>query len=286
MRRLGLLLAPLVLAGCMGGGTAKPAPHGIYQADVTLGAGPTHTVWLDVDSGRFRAAVSGGHGRKVTTSDGRTAVTRFRGFTTRTTGSPAFLEATADPAVQVLRDRLEGTPVPAGDSVAGLHRVRGTSADLFALENAPAPSMIVRQIDVGSVPSAGPLAYWLGAKFAGKRPLYASTTRGKGFAAYAVSYPGVDVEVEASRFRIPTCHATHVVLADGTPAVMTLVTPDLGPCETSDGTGTSSIAVFGFSTEWPGGLAIVGAAGRTILLSGPAVTQKSAVRLARALRPV
>jgi hypothetical protein len=285
MRLIGLLATPLVLAGCMGG-NSSPAPHGIYQAKVTVGTSGTRTVWLDADGGRFRVSLSAGHGRKVTASDGHTAVTRFRGFMTRTNGSAEFLEATVDPAVAILRDRLEGKPVPDGDRVTGLHRVGDPSASLFTVPATGSPAMVVRQIRIGSVPATGPRPYWLGATLGGKHALYASTSSGKRFSSYSVSYPGVDVEVEASSFGLPLCHATHVVLADGTLAAVTVVTPDLGPCQTTDGTTTSSIDVIGFTTDSTGGLAIVETPAQTIMLSGSAVTQKSAVRLARALRPV
>ena len=285
MRLLGLLATPLVLAGCMGG-SSSPATHGTYQAKVTVGTSGTRTVWLDVDRGRFRVSLSAGHGRKVTASDGHAAVTRFRGFMTRMTGSAEFLEATADPAVVILRDRLEGKPVPDADRVTGLHRVGGPSASLFTVPAVGSPAMVVRQIRMVSVPATGPRPYWLGATLAGKRPLYASISRGKGFSSYSVSYPGVDVEVETSPFQIPTCHSKHIALRDGTPAAVTVVSPDLAPCESKNGETTTSVDIIGFANEANTGIAIVEASGQTITLSGPAVTPASAVRLARALRPV
>lgn len=144
----------------------------------------------------------------------------------------------------------------------------------------------MRQLGVGVAPTTGPPPYWLGATLGGKRPLYASTTRGKGFSAYSVSYPGVDVEVEASGFALPECHAKHIALTDGTPAAVTVVLPDLGPCQTADGATTSSVGVITLTTDSPGGVAIVETPVETIMLSGSAVTQRSAVRIARALRPV
>lgn len=270
----------------MGGGHTGAAPHGIYQAEVTVGKSGARTVWLDADGGRFRVSGPTGHGRTVTVTDGHTALTESRGFTTQTTGTSAFLEATADPAVAILRDRLEGKPVPSGDSVAHLHRVRGPSASLFAVPTVASPTMVVRQVRVGVVPATGPRPYWLGSVLGGKHPRYASVSRGKSFSSYSVSYPGVDVDVEAAGFALPTCRANDILLADGTPAAVTVITPDLGPCRTSDGTTTSSVDVIALATESTGGLAIVETPVQTIMLSGSAVTPKSAVPLARALRPV
>jgi len=218
MRLAGLLVAPLVVAGCAGDGHTSPAPHGIYEAKVTVGTSGTRTVWLDVDSGRFRVRISTGHGRKVTVADGHTALTVFRGFTTQTTGTSAFLEATADPAVAVLRKRIEGEAVRSTDGIEDLRRVGHPSTSLFAVRSVASPDQVVRQLRVGVAPASGPPPYWLGATLGGNRPLYASTTRGKGFSSYSVSYPGVDVQVEASGFGLPECHAKHIVLTDGTPA--------------------------------------------------------------------
>ena len=286
MRLVGLLVAPLVVAGCAGGGHTGPARHGIYEAKVTVGTSGTRTVWLDVDSGRFRVSISTGHGRKVTVADGHTALTVFRGFTTQTTGTSAFLEATADPAVAILRNGIQGQAMRPSDGIADLRRVGHPSTSLFAVRRVASPDQVVRQLRVGVAPASGPPPYWLGATLGGERPVYASTTRGKGFSSYSVSYPGVDVEVEASGFELPECHAKHVVLTDGTPAAVTVVIPDLGPCQTADGTTTSSVGVIALATDSHGGVAFVDTPEETITLSGSAVTPKSAVRIARALRPV
>jgi hypothetical protein len=101
-----------------------------------------------------------------------------------------------------------------------------------------------------------------------------------------VSYPGVDVEVEASGFGLPECDAKHIVLTDGTPAAVTVVLPDLGPCQTTDGTTTSSVDSIVLTTDPPTGVAIVETPMETIMLAGSAVTPKTAVRIARALQPV
>lgn len=286
MRLVGLLVAPLVVAGCAGGGHTSPAPHGIYEAKVTVGTSGTRTVWLDVDGGRFRVSLATGHGRKATVADGHTALTEFHGFTTQTTGTSAFLEATADPAVAILRERIEGQAVRPSDGIADLRRVGHASTNLFAVRSVASPDEVVRQIRVGVAPASGPPPYWLGATLGGKRPVYASTTRGKGFSSYSVSYPGVDVEVEASDFALPECHAKHIALTDGTPAAVIVILPDLGPCQTSDGATTSSVDVIALATDSHGGAAIVETPEETIMLSGSAVTPKSAVRIARALRPV
>jgi hypothetical protein len=263
MRLVGLLVAPLVVAGCAGGGHTSPAPHGIYEAKVTVGTSGTRTVWLDVDGGRFRVSLA-----------------------TQTTGTSAFLEATADPAVAILRERIEGQAVRPSDGIADLRRVGHASTNLFAVRSVASPDEVVRQIRVGVAPASGPPPYWLGATLGGKRPVYASTTRGKGFSSYSVSYPGVDVEVEASDFALPECHAKHIALTDGTPAAVIVILPDLGPCQTSDGTTTSSVDVIALATDSHGGAAIVETPEETIMLSGSGVTPKSAVRIARALRPV
>jgi hypothetical protein len=81
-----------------------------------------------------------------------------------------------------------------------------------------------------------------------------------------VSYPGVAVEVEASGFALPECHAKHIALTDATPAAVTVVLPDLGPVPDRRRRDETPV--------------------ETIMLSGSAVTPQSAVRIARALRPV
>jgi hypothetical protein len=142
MRLLGLLAAPLVLAGCSGGGHATPPVHGVYEARVTVG-GNAHLVWLDVSGNRFR--VTGRSGRRtLTVSDGHSALTTLYGFTTRASGSPAFLLATADPAVGALRDRLIGRSVPANATVTGLHRVSVPGPDLFSVADTTPNEVIAR----------------------------------------------------------------------------------------------------------------------------------------------
>jgi len=282
-----LLLAPLVLAGCSGGGHATPTtptPPGVYEAKVTV-AGVERTVWLDLAGSRFRVSTASGHRRVVTVSDGRTALTRFHGFTTRTTGSPDFLVTTADPAVGALRARLLGRSLPAGATMTGLHRIRAPGRELFAVARVASPTYDVRQVRVGAAPLAGPRAYWLGERFHGRAPRYASIETGQTGSSYTVSYAGVDVEADSSALRLPTCRTTPIVLADGTPARLAVAPDDLGPCQTGDGS-VSGVELFSSTTEAGGGFAIVVAAGRTIVLSGSRVTPESAPGLARALRPV
>jgi hypothetical protein len=55
MRLRALLLAPLFVAGCAGGGHAAPKLDGVYQATVrNPGHHAIRTVWLDAATGRFR----------------------------------------------------------------------------------------------------------------------------------------------------------------------------------------------------------------------------------------
>ena len=52
MRLVGLLVAPLVVAGCAGGGHTGPAPHGIYEAKVTVGtSGGARCGWTSTVAG-------------------------------------------------------------------------------------------------------------------------------------------------------------------------------------------------------------------------------------------
>jgi len=283
MRLRGLLVAPLVLAGCAGGGHAAPKLHGVYEARVTVGS-TQRTVWLDLTGGRFRVSTPAGHRRIVTVSDRHAAVTLFRQFVTRTTGSPAFLVTMADPGVGALRDRLLGHRVPAGTTITGFHRVTAPSADLFVVARVASPTMVVRQVRVGVTPQSGPRAYWLGESFRGSGPTYASVTDSRVGSSYAVTYPGVAVQVDSTRLRIPTCGTTPVTLADGTPGRVGVVPEDVGPCQGSIG-GVDAVTL-GSTTETPGGIAVVITAHGTITISGPAVTPASAAAIARALRPV
>jgi hypothetical protein len=282
MRLRGLLVAPIVLAGCAGGGHAAHRIQGVYEARVTV-RGAERTVWLDLTTGRFRVSSPAGHRRVVTVSDGHAAVTRFRGFTTEATGSPGFLVTTADPGVPALRDRLLGRGAPRGTTITGFHRVTAPSPQLFAVARVARPTMAIRQVPVGAAPSSGPRAYWLGESFRGARPAYASITTTRTESSYTVAYPGVAVEVDSSRFQMPTCGTTPVALADGTPGKL-IVVPD-GSLSCQGGSGVDVVTFVSTSGE-PGGLAIVETSDGTIMLSGPAVSPKTAAAIARALRPV
>jgi hypothetical protein len=280
MRLLGLLAAPLVLAGCSGGGHATPPVHGVYEARVTVG-GNAHLVWLDVSGNRFR--VTGRSGRRtLTVSDGHSALTTLYGFTTRASGSPAFLLATADPAVGALRDRLIGRSVPANAAVTGLHRVSAPGPELFSVADTP-PNEVIRQVRLGVAPQTGPPAYWLGQSFHGKAPAYASLSTGKTVATYTVDYPGIEIQVSSSQIQLPSCSGTIIALADGTPARLAVAPADLGPCP---GTSAAIDSFLSGTTETPGGFAVVGTSIGTVTISGPAVSADTAASIARALRPV
>ncbi|HEY7257419.1 MAG TPA: hypothetical protein VH459_00040 [Gaiellales bacterium] len=280
MRLRGLVIAPLVLAGCAGGGHAAPKPHGVYEAHVTVG-GAERTVWLDLTAGRFRVSTPSGHRRIVTVSDGHAALTLSRGITSRTTGSPGFLVATADPGVAALRDRLLGRGAPSGTTITGFHRVDAPSRDLFVVVGGAVPAFVIRQVQVGAIPPAGPHPYWLGERFRGQAPRYASASTSKAGSSYDIAYPRIDVQVESPRFRVPTCGTTPIALADGTPARVAVVPEQIGSCD-----GGVDAITFATTSATPGGLAIVLTGHRTILLSGPAVSAKTAAAIARALRPV
>jgi hypothetical protein len=282
MRLRGLLVAPLVLAGCSGR-HASHAPRGVFEAQVTVG-GVERTVWLDAAGSRLRVVTPSGRRRTVTVSDGRTALMRFHGFTTRTTGSAGFLVATADPAVGALRARLLGRSVPDTDTIAGLHRVRRPSAELFTVSAGAAPLTIVRQVRVGVAPKVGPRAYWLGGSFQGAAPDYASITTSEIGSSYTVAYPRIVIEVDSSPPAVPACGTTPVELADGTPARLTVGLNDLASCH--DATGGIDFLMVGAETGASGGVALVDTPEGTVWLSGPAVSATTAAAVARALRPV
>jgi hypothetical protein len=252
VRLRGLLVAPLVVAGCSGGAHATPKLHGIYRATIRDARDhAVRTIWLDAGTGRFRVKTVfrriNGLGRvtTVTVFDGRTATQQLPGSRTiRIAGGPQFVA-----------DR------------AGAH---------------------VRQVAAGR-PTAAGSAYWLGSAWRGMAPASASESTGDAGTIFETVYPGLDVTVERAGMAALRCDGTPVRLADGTPATVVVIPIDsngTGCCSSSsDGSATDVIGVSPSGTA-AGAIAYVIARDAVISLSGRAVTAESAPATARALRPV
>jgi hypothetical protein len=296
MRLRGVLVAPLVLAGCAGGGHAAPKVDGVYEATVRdPGHHAIRTVWLDAATGRFRvqtvfrdigsatpvpATVTVFDGRVATQQVGRTRLIRI-------TGSRRFVadRAGAD-VVASLRARLTGSALPEGVTVTRFRRLRHAGTGLFRTSTGTATGTI-RQVAAGR-PATGGSAYWLGSTWRGTTPGSASESTGDAGTAYDTQYPGVDVTVERSRGATLGCDGTPVRLADGTAATVVVVpinAQGTGQCSSSSDGSTTGVMVLSESTA-AGTLAYVIAGDTVISLSCRAVTPASAAAIARALRPV
>ena len=295
MRIRGLLVAPLVLAGCAGGGHATPKPQGVYRATVR---DPAHhairTVWLDAATDRFpvRTVFQGiaGAGRAVTVTvyDGRTATQQLAGSRSiRITGSPQFVaDRAGTDVVAPVRAKLTGSPLPHGVSVFGFRRLRHVGAALFRTSTSTVTGTI-RQVTAGG-PPGNVSAYWLGSVWRGTRAASASESTGDAGTTYQTEYPGLDVTVEASGGAGLGCDGTPVRLADGSPATVVVVpinAQGTGQCSSSSDGSTTGLMVFSEDAR-AGTLAYVIAGNVVISLSGRAVTADSAAAIARALRPV
>ena len=132
MRLVGLLVTPLVLAGCAGDGHAAPARHGIYRATIRDARHhAVRTVWLDAATGRFRVRTvfrgTTGVGRvqTVTVFDGRTATQQLAGSRSiRITGSPQFVAGPRRGGRRGARSgERTGSPLPHGISIIEFRRL-------------------------------------------------------------------------------------------------------------------------------------------------------------------
>jgi hypothetical protein len=292
MRLRGLLMVPLVLAGCSGGGHAAPKVHGVYRATIRdTRSHAIRTVWLDAGTGRFRVRTvfhGKGFGRftTVTVFDGRTATQQLApSRLIRITGSPAFVahRAGAD-VVAPIRVKLAGSRLRPGISVVDFRRLAHVGAGLFRT-TASAATGTIRQVAAGRPQGAEP-AYWLGAVWRGTAPVSASESTGDAGRTYETDYPGLAVNVEARGAAALGCDGTSLHLADGSPAMLVIIpisAKGTGRCSGDD--STTGVMVMS-SHPGPGTLAYVMAGDTIISLSGRAVTRASAVGIARALRPV
>ena len=295
MRPRGLLVAPLVLAGCAGGGHAAPKLHGVYRATIRDARHhAVRTIWLDAGTGRFRVRtvfrrITGvGRVQTVTVFDGRTATQQLaRSRSIRITGSPQFVadRAGAD-VVAPVRAKLTGSPLPHGVSIVDFRRLRHASAALFRTSTSTVTGTI-RQVAAGRPADAGS-AYWLGSVWRGTTPASASESTGDAGMTYETAYPGLDVTVERAGAAALGCDGAPVHLADGSLATVVVIpisSKGTGQCSSSSDGSSTAVLVMSSDTG-PGTLAYVVAADTVISLSGRAVTPESAPAIARALRPV
>ena len=296
MRLRGLLLVPLVLAGCTGGGHAAPKLHGVYRATVRdPGHHAIRTVWLDAVTGRFRVRTVFSKvgttpiAATVTVFDGRVATQRVgRSRLIRITGSREFVADRAGAAVVApVRATLAGSARADGVTVVGVRRLRHVDPDIFRASSGP-PTGTVNQVSAGRSASGAEPAYWLGSTWRGTAPASASESTGDAGTTYETEYPGLDVTVETSRGAGLGCDGTPVHLADGSSATLVVVpvSPQgTGQCSSSSGGSTIGLMVFSEDAATRT-LAYVVAGDTVISLSGRAVTPDSAAAIARALRPV
>ena len=298
MRLRGLLVTPIVLAGCIGGGGhAAPALHGVYRATIRdAGHHAVRTVWLDAGTGRFRIrtvfrGIRGvGHVTTVTVFDGRTATQQLApSRLIRITGSPQFVADRAGmEVVAPLRAKLTGLPLPRGISIVDFRRLRHLDPAVFRTSTS-AVTGTVREVTAGRPATAGAAAYWLGPAWRGTSPASAAESTGDAGTTYETQYPGVDVSVERAGVAVLGCDGTPVHFADGTPATVVIIPIDsngAGQCSSSRNGSATGVMFASSSESVPGTLAYVIAGDAVITLSGRAVTPRSAVAIASALRPV
>jgi hypothetical protein len=287
------LLLAVLAAGCAGGGhaTAKPKPHGLYVARVTV-HGQTAKVWLDAGTGRYRStsATPIGHGAPRTEAlyvfDGRSAEAIVGKGATIYRGSRRFVsEEGAPPAVVLLRQRLAGRPDMPDTTVTITRRQRAGPDGLFRIPRIPVIAR-VSQVRPGAVPGKGPTAYWIGPRWRHRAARSAAVWVIRGAdRGYSVMYTGL--EVDSGAMQTLGCLAIPTALADGTVARVVVLHAGLdgsfgcGPAsESPDG-----VLLFGGSMLGST-MVIVTTPTESIQLTGPALTPQNAVPLARALRPV
>jgi hypothetical protein len=297
MRLRGLLVAPIVLAGCAGGGHAAPKVQGVYRATVRdPGEHAIRTVWLDARTGRFRVrTVFHSVGTSpvlatVTVFDGREATEQVgRSRLIRITGSRRFVADRAGAhVVAPLRAKLTGSAMPDGVTVVGFQRLRHVDPGLFRVSSTPATGT-VHEVSAGRSATGAEPAYWLGSAWRGMTPAGASESTGDAGTVYETRYPGVDVTVERAGAAALACDGTRVRLADGTPATVVVIPIDsngTGQCSSSSDGSATAVMVVSSSGSAAGAVAYVIAGDAVISLSGRAVTPRSAAAIARALRPV
>ena len=173
------------------------------------------------------------------------------------------------------------------DGIADLRRVGHASPNLFSVRSVASPDEVVRQLPGRRRTDDRPPAVLARRDARREAPAVRLYHTREGLLVLLGVVPGSRRRGGGVRLRAPRmprkAHRPHRRDArSGDRGNF----PDLGPCQTSDGTTTSSVDVIALATDSHGGAAIVETPEETIMLSGSAVTPKSAVRIARALRPV
>jgi hypothetical protein len=316
---LGLALA----AGCSGGGGAASGPSWaagshdfvvhveiapLAQAD-TLSAGRPLTMLVDTATGAFR--ISGGppgrHSRPLTVSDGRDAtqvgglqshpvVTVYRGssryLADRAGGTPlrvveAFLAGAHPPPGVRVRVLADGPPArliattPTERIEITLRRAARLPVVAFRTARGRVPR-VARELRADARPDSSISASWLGRDW--KR-----TASGRG-GWYTLAYPRVDVELTGAS---GISGRRSLRLSDGTRATLQVArvqangTVSVSSAGTSPGTSVSIVGFMTTSTARPGSpVAFVFLPHAVLMLSGSAVTPRSAPAIARSLRPL
>jgi hypothetical protein len=298
---------------------------GVYSAIVVTdllhplhreSAAPPQRILLDTATGRFRMDTSGGprlHGftlhaaydgrvaTQVFGTSGRAQVTAYRGSRSfiidRLGGTDvrvvrAFLTGGSPPASAHVRIVGDGPParlvVTTGRtrmqiSIAAVH---GPSTGAFSTARGHVVST-VRQLRPGTAPRNAIPAYWLGPSWNGRTADRSSATSGQD-ASYTIAYPHLAVEADAEP--LPGLSGDQALtLADGTRATLAVVHPNTEGTYSLNADSTSTYGVIALATGGtgkPGPIALVFLPNAMITLSGSAVTDASALAIARALRPL
>jgi hypothetical protein len=312
-----------VLAACSGGGRGAVSTPGwasragVYQARVvatllhpssTMQPASPQRIWVDRTSGRFRIVTLTPRPRLSITADydGVQGTERFSNQAARVIvfrGSPAFVALNLGGApLRIVRAFLRGSPPPAGVrlrlvsagpparlvATTGLERLQisisrmpSSAATFAALRGRVAQT--TTQLRPGGRPAASVHAYWLGGTWHGAAPRSSTETVGAGD-SYTITYPHVGIEVDAGTG--VGIGGTPVTLADGTRG--TLQVARIGPDGSVSIDGGSALVAVQFASDGRphGSLAFVSVPGAQIVLSGSAVTSRSAARIAAALRPL
>jgi hypothetical protein len=166
-----------------------------------------------------------------------------------------------------------------------LARARHVPAGAFRTARGK-PAQIVQELHPGAHPSQAVAAYWLGPDWNGHAATSSSVESGRA-GYYAIGYPHLSVLVTSSTPGF--AGDERVTLGDGTNA--TLQEPDgsftLSGGSSHGATSVNGVMMFGSSGSPPGGtMAFVFLPHAMVVLSGSAVTRRSAPAIVRSLRPL
>lgn len=308
-----IAVAVALAAGCSGGHGSAPGPSWAAGSHDFLAhariAGRPLTMLVDTATGAFR--ISGGpprlHSRLMTVSDGREAtqmwglqshpvVTVYRGsqryLADRAGGTPlrvveAFLAgAKAPPGVRV-RVLAKGPPARLIATTAteriGITIRRAAHIPAGAFRTARGRvAQVVGEMRAGVRPNSSISAYRLG-------PDWTRTASGPG-GWYTLGHPHVDVELTGASGITGTKSLT---LADGTRATLQIArvqangTVSVSSARSVPGTAVGVEGFITTSRARPGSaVAFVFLPHAVLMLSGAAVTPRSAPAIARSLRPL